>query len=204
VTVLLVDLSNNNPSVDFRRVAAAGVTAVYLKASEGSTFQDHTYRPRAIAARAAGLRVGAYHFARQGPVAAEAGNFCAVVAELDRRDLRPALDVETAPGRTWVDWSRAWNRAVQAELGALPIFYTYPAFADALHADKPIGAGLWLASFGRNDGKEHPYSVPAPWRRTVAHQFTSRARVAGVSGECDLSSAGSLRPLLAHPITGRL
>lgn len=181
-----------------------GIVGVYLKATEGDSFRDHTFESRRREANAAGLRVGAYHFARKGDVTAEASNFVHMVGHLDRRDLRPALDAEVKPGNSWEEWSREWNRQVWRQLKCLPIFYSYPYWIEQLKASKVIGAGLWLASFGSDDGHEHPYSVPAPWGTAVMHQFSSRARVVGVSGNVDISSARSLTPLLANSITGRL
>jgi lysozyme len=207
--VIIVDLSNNNPSVDFERLARVpGLVGVYLKASEGETYRDRTFAERRRQANAAGLRVGAYHYARRRDPAAEAANFVgAVGGELGRRDLRPVLDAEDprTAGHAWDPWARAWNAAVRRRLGVWPGFYSYPWWIGQLRARTPIGGFLWLASYGRNDGTEHPYRVPAPWKRAALHQFSSRARVAGVAGECDLSTVTRrLWPLLAHPIRGRL
>jgi GH25 family lysozyme M1 (1,4-beta-N-acetylmuramidase) len=203
--LLIVDLSNNNGTVDFPRLAKLpGLAGVYLKASEGTSFIDHTFHARREEANAVGLRVGAYHFARFGNVQAEAGLFCRVVEKIERRDLRPALDAEVSPGASAGPWCRAWNQAVRSKLGAGPLLYSYPYWLEQLKSPTPIGYGLWLAAYSRDDGVEHPYSVPAPWRRAVLHQFTSRGHVPGVVGECDVSAGRLLNPLLAHPVGGRV
>jgi GH25 family lysozyme M1 (1,4-beta-N-acetylmuramidase) len=62
----------------------------------------------------------------------------------------------------------------------------------------PIGSGLWLASYGPNDGKRHRYVVPAPWRVAVLHQYTSRGRIGGIY-PLDLNYAAKLQPLFAFP-----
>ena len=206
---LIVDLSNNNGFVDFPRLAAGGIRGVYLKATEGRTYPDGTFRRRRELANAAGLHVGAYHFAApyNGNVPeAEARNFLAAVGKLEDNDLKPALDMEgnrrhPQPDPLYAGWSRAFNRIVKDALGAWPLFYSYPSYIDGMRiGGVPIGGGLWLASFGRNDGAEHGYTVPRPWRRTVLHQFTSNGRVAGVSGHCDVSRCTyGLHPVLARP-----
>lgn len=202
---LVVDLSNNNASVDFARLARVpGLEGVYLKASEGEHFRDATFHARRREANAAGLRVGAYHFGRLSSPAIEAASFVGMVGELDRRDLRPVLDAEVDPGHAWVEWTHEWNAAVRDRLGVGPLFYSYPAWITELQASAPLGYGLWLASYGPDDGHEHGYSVPAPWRKAVLHQFTSRAILPGVHGYCDVSSAARLGPLLARPIAGRI
>jgi lysozyme len=205
VSTLLVDLSNNNGTVDFARLAKVpGIVGVYLKATEGRTFTDWTFHERRLEAERHGLRVGAYHFARFGLCRDEAEHFAHVAGACHRRDLRPALDAEVGSGHGLAGWSREWVRRVWQLTGTLPIFYSFPAWIEAARPDEPIGAALWLAAWGRNDGTEHPYSVPRPWRHVAAHQFTSEGRVPGVTGFCDVSSVRSIRPLLAHPIAGRL
>jgi GH25 family lysozyme M1 (1,4-beta-N-acetylmuramidase) len=186
VSILIIDLSNVNGHVDWRAVKRAGIQAAYLKATEGVTFNDSLYSHHRETAEANGIPTGAYHFARpdRNQALAEAEHFAAIVGHIAEGELRPALDMEQAVDR----------------LGVGPLFYSYPAFVTAnVHPSKPIGYGLWLAAYDRNDGTEHPYTVPAPWKKAVAHQFTSKARVAGVPGFVDLSHAGSIRPLLAHP-----
>lgn len=202
MSTLVVDLSNVNGPVDWAAIRRAGISAAYLKATEGVTFDDGLYESHRRDAAREGIRTGAYHFARpdRNPAADEADHFAAVVDHVDRRDLRPALDLETpAAGVDLEVWARAWNRRVRELLGVGPLFYSFPAFITALRLTRAIGYGLWLAAFGRDDGDEHPFTVPAPWRRAVLHQFTSRARLAGVPGLVDLSNAPTLRPLLAHP-----
>lgn len=205
MSLLVVDISNNNGSVDFARLARVpGLVGVYLKATEGRTFTDSTYAHRAQEARRRGLRVGAYHFARFGDCEREAEHFLNVAGRPDRLGLRPVLDAEAGNGNGRASWCAEWVDRVWKLGGTLPILYSYPAWLDGADFPKPIGEGLWLASYDRNDGAEHPYHVPAPWRRAVLHQFTSRARVPGVAGLADLSSGRSLRPLLAHPLVGAL
>lgn len=203
---MVVDVSSSNGRVDWRRVRAAGIGACYLKASEGVTFDDRLYLGNRDRATAAGLNVGAYHYARPDlhpSSLAEAEHFCKVVSKLGPTDLRPALDLEVFPPG-WEparleEWAREFTQRVKFLLGTGPLFYSYSAFIARMRLGRPIGYGLWLAAYGRDDGSEHPVDVPAPWRRNVAHQFTSRATVAGIPGLVDLSHAVKLRPLLAHP-----
>jgi GH25 family lysozyme M1 (1,4-beta-N-acetylmuramidase) len=42
--------------------------------------------------------------------------------------------------------------------------FHYPSYiTDHVRPDRPIGAGLWLASYGRDDGTDHDAIVPPPW-----------------------------------------
>lgn len=210
--VLLVDLSNNNADpIYWHELKRAGVFGALLKVSEGTGFVDATWPARAHAARAAGLHVGGYHFARPGgsPVA-QAQLFVDHLGPIGRRDLHPALDLETNDGNLTpaqlYKWARDFGAAVHRRTGSRVLWYTYPAFIAEQHWQHPLGngAGLWLADYGPNDGTDHgiPAGLTAPWKRATAHQFTSLGTIAGVNGHVDLSHARSRRAMLAHGLRG--
>lgn len=205
MAVLLLDLSSNNGHVDFHKVKAAGFVGVWLKASEGENFVDQLYSPNRIAALAAGLHVGAYHFARPDlhPKTAEkeACNFCRTVGSLwSEHDLLPVLDFETKAGELtsaqMVEWARTFNAYTKARLQAWPLFYSFPAFIMELKPKLPIGGGLWLASWGPNDGSYHRAKAPKPWAKVLVQQYTSKGRSNGVLGNVDISQAAKLDGLI--------
>ena len=59
-----VDISHWQGAIDWTKVAAAGKKFAYMKASESTDFVDPNYTTNRAQARAAGLLVGAYHFAQ--------------------------------------------------------------------------------------------------------------------------------------------
>jgi lysozyme len=196
----VIDISNVNGAVDWNQVRGAGINAAYIKLSEGVTFDDPESIRHARAARDAGVPFGFYHFARpdNNEPEAEAAH---VFRRLDglEPDLRLALDMEQGnPRASYADWAHRFSQAVHARLGYFPVFYSYGPYIEAMELASAVGSGLWLAAYGRNDGIEHPFTVPAPWRRTIMHQFSSRCRVVGCGSFVDLSHASSLRPLRMH------
>jgi lysozyme len=208
--VKLVDLSNNNPSpIHFGEIKRAGIFGVWMKVSEGVSFTDPDWKARSAAARKAGLHVGGYHFARPGRADArhEADYFCDRLGKVGRRDLRPVLDLEDDGHISSVSlhmWARTFLARVHERTGVRALTYSGPAFIMARQWAETFGtgAGLWLADYGPDDGADHGPHVPRPWRRCVAHQYTSRGRLPGVSGNVDLSHARSRRPILAHGLRG--
>ena len=207
--MLVVDLSSNNRAPNWHLLKQSGVDAVWLKASEGLTWNDPDFQSWRREANRAGLRVGAYHFARPDmhpfESEAEGRHFAATVGQVGRTDLRPVLDYERVSSHGGDErWIRSFNATVKGRLGVGPLFYTYPGLVPSLRLSGPVGYGLWLASYGRNDGKEYPAVVPSPWRKVVAHQFTSCARVAGCDGLVDLSRVYAPSAVLAFPVAGRL
>jgi lysozyme len=194
----VIDLSNNNGAVDFARLYQAGQRRVYLKLTEGTSFVDPTFHELRHRALGAGLMVGAYHFAHphERRAAAELEHFLGQLPqplELNR-DLRPCLDIEQAPASPQVGiWLRSFARDFLARLGLRPLIYSTPSYLESCHIGSPAPGPLWLASYGRDDGVEHKFKIPRPWTLVVAHQFTSRGRVAGVHGPVDVSHV--FRPL---------
>lgn len=161
--------------------------AVVLKATEGLEMKDDRFAEYWEAARAAGLRRGAYHFFRTStdPIA-QARNYIGSVS-LSYNDLPPVLDIETMHrGCTRGEVNRKakqWLEAVKEHYGRTPVIYTSDSYArdildDEIKRDYP----LWIARYN----SEPPSS--APWK---LWQFTDKAVVYGVRGYADLSVCAS-------------
>jgi lysozyme len=207
--VRLIDASQWQGVVDWHKAATVGhVAGAWVKATEGKTLVDPRFATNVREARL-NMRVGVYHFAHpeQNSPVVEALHFTRTVQKIGRRDLRPMLDYEMptklSPAQT-LAWIRSFNRTVHVQLGVLPMFYSYASLIEHLGLKVPVGAGLWLADYGPNNGLEHPVTIPRPWKKAVAVQFTSKGHVPGIAGDVDLTDAASLWPALAYPLKGRL
>src|SRR4029077_59752 len=92
-----LDVSHWQNTIDWLAVAAAGRTFTYIKASEDVDFVDNMYATNRAAANAAGLVIGAYHFAHPeagvGDARARADHFVDT-AKPASGDLLPVLDLE--------------------------------------------------------------------------------------------------------------
>ena len=109
-----IDVSHWQSAIDWSKVAAAGKKFVFMKATESTNFLDPNYASYRAGAKAAGLKVGAYHFAQPTTTAGEA------VAEADwfinqaaprTGELRPVLDLERQNGLSTVamqDWVKSF------------------------------------------------------------------------------------------------
>lgn len=192
--MLIADVSNNNGVLNWQVAATTPrLVGVYVKHGEGRGWEDERAEYNGHNARAHGLAIGYYHFARPdlGDPEPEADHLIRRLATLPPATLPPALDLEHeghAGAHDAVEWARRFNRRVHARIGVWPIFYSYPAFIVGMAPVTPIGGGLWLAATGPNDGKEHAVMPPAPWRNILLHQFTSVGRLNGHEGNIDLSA----------------
>lgn len=179
------DVSNNNGHVDFAKAHAAGYRFVWLKASEGTSFTDRFFLDNVRRAKAAGLKVGAYHFLNQASASAQANHFAALVrkAGLGKGDLLPVADVEKEGVSPAL--GGAFVSALRHELGVSPLIYTFPGFANPWPSK--FGCKLWIAHFGAS----RP-TIPGPWSEYAAWQHSSTASVPGVSGNADVNVAPGL------------
>jgi lysozyme len=179
-----IDVSENNGQVDWARVAQAGFTFAYARATLGRESSDPTLETNRKGARAHGLRFGAYHLPYPGNSSAQqqAEHFLSV-AKPRPGDLLPAIDVEnkTPPDTAeakfsrdeLVAWLRAWLNAVEAKIGAKPVIYTNPGWWSSRLKNADLsGHPLWLADYTKNDP-----TIPRPWKKYAIWQHSQSGRV---------------------------
>ncbi len=185
-----IDVHGGKGNVVWQLVASSGIRFAFVKATEGVSFNDPLYQRNVAAAKAAGLPVGPYHFARpdnNDPVR-EARHFHSVIAGTGFT-APPALDFETHAPRLRPSAMTQWATEFLDELDRLGhhqrVFYTYPSFWHTDMGDpapaavfKPGVLGWW-AEYGPTA------HYPAGWARWV-WQHSSSGHVPGVSGLVDM------------------
>ena len=181
-----LDLSAHNGVPDFDSIAAAGYTFVYLKASEGVSHRDAAFMRNYLAARRAGLLVGAYHFFRfDSDGARQAANFLGAISSAELQ-LPWAIDIE--------EWGNPVETAtaIVAERLATMIAMVAPRRGAGMiytnkngdarfvrgHYDDDDMIDLWICSF------TDPPLTRRPWR---IWQHSHSGHVPGVSGKVDLN-----------------
>lgn len=127
-----IDVSHWQNTIDWTQVAASGVRFAFVKATDGRSYVDPMYEANRAGAAAAGVTIGAYHYARPDRSAndaiAEADHFVDVAAPAPG-DLLPVLDLEVAGGLSTEEitaWTLAWLNEVTLRTGVKPIVYTSP------------------------------------------------------------------------------
>ena len=195
VTLEGIDVSHYQGAIDWPSVAAAGKRFAIMKVTEGQTYVDPGYATNHAGARATGLPVSAYHFARpmttRGDAVVQADWFVNNAALLPG-DLVPALDLEQTGGLSVSDlqaWVGAWLGEVTAKLGVRPMIYASPSFWTSSMGDTTMFADqgysvLWIAHWGTSS----PTLPAANWggHGWTFWQYTSTGSVAGISGNVDL------------------
>ena len=196
-----IDVSHWQGTIDWASVADAGPRFVFMKATDDTDYVDPTFATNRAQARANGLSVGAYHFARpdpsRGDARREARHFVDV-ADPEPGDLLPVLDIETSQGlgHTGVTrWARTWVRVVRSLTGVTPLVYTSPYGWATRTGDTRMlardGAPLWVAHWGVSSP-----TLPANgWDGNgwVVWQHTSSGHVSGIRGDVDLDRLSGTR-----------
>lgn len=193
-TIPGIDVSHWQGTINWSRVAASGRRFVFLKATDDTNYIDPTFATNRAAARAAGLLVGAYHFARPDPSPGDAraeARFFVRVADPKPGGLLPVLDIETSKGLDQAGvtrWARTWATEVESLTGVDPMVYTSPYGWMTRTGDTRVlardGSPLWVAHWGVSS----PLVPAADWdgRGWVVWQTTSSGQVPGIAGRVDL------------------
>lgn len=180
-----IDVSNNSGSINFSDVKSDGVEYVYVKATEGQSYQDSYMDTFYKDCKSNGLKVGAYHFlVGTSTPEAQAQNFYQKIKDYDW-DLVPMMDVETNFSGLSDYVVRFISTFVQLSPLKLGI-YSYTSFisnltdAEATIKDMPF----WEANYNNN-----PWNLANTFfTNRVGHQYTETGSIAGVNGDCDVNS----------------
>lgn len=191
-----LDVSEWQGTISWSQVAASGKSFAMIRASAGSLTRDATYAVNRPAAKAAGLKIAAYHFANPDSAANDAlneANWFLQNATPASGEMIPALDVEVTNGLSVSEmqaWVGTWLRRVEAVTGVRPMIYTSPNFwATSMGDTRQFSDGgytvLWVAHW---TSAAQP-TVPAQnWggRGWTFWQYTSSGTAPGISGNVDL------------------
>lgn len=195
-----IDVSHHNGTINWTKVKSSvpPVSFVYIKATQGIGYKDPANIVNANGAKAAGIKIGYYHFAslnNTADIAKDATNeanwFNATMKTLPASDLLPVLDIETNEKQLNTQQVQLWistflNR--MKELGHMNMMlYSYkPFFDDNLPANHPFGSiPLWLAQY-RNVAAP---SLPHGWTNYTVWQYSAKEKVSGINADCDMNKA---------------
>jgi GH25 family lysozyme M1 (1,4-beta-N-acetylmuramidase) len=176
-TLLGIDVSQSQGTIDFAQVRGAGFCFCICKASEGADYQDPSFvgnlqRIRDLAPGAP-FYAGAYHFARPDHRTGRSGGetegkwFCKVLQatarslgiSLTQDFIEPVLDMETydkSDSSDNVAWIDGFLGVVQSELGRTGMVYSGPNYwlSQVADSDKFALAGvpLWQVKYNSRGG----------------------------------------------------
>lgn len=177
-----IDLSKYQGTVDFHKVKASGVTYVFIRATEGNTYQDANFEVNFASARAAGLATGVYHFYEtDDEPLSQLENFKSIVS-LSPGDLPPVIDIEKLHKQeksNLVENIGIFLKGLESHYGVKPILYSGRNFSNEYltqFGDYP----LWLAEYEVDEP-----SLPEGWSNWTFWQWSQSSTVSGIDGQVD-------------------
>ncbi|HXC06213.1 MAG TPA: GH25 family lysozyme [Bacteroidia bacterium] len=197
-TILGVDVSSYEGTINWSQVKAAGYTFAFAKATEGVGLTDSYFVGNQVNGKAAGMVMGAYHFAHpeNNTAVAEANYFLGVAGPYIKSCyLPPVLDLEDPPSGPSLStyftsaqltaWVQTWMTTVQNATGIAPIIYIGPSNASYVNSSLNTW-GLWIDDYSSSP------TAPPPnigvWTTWDFKQYSWVGTVPGISGtaNCDM------------------
>jgi len=212
--IRIIDVSSSQNPIYWAKVRAAGYEYAIVKLTEGATEESPTWKRHAEDAAAAGLKVGYYHYAwpGDGDAEEEAHWFLEHMRQVPTPQLVPWLDLEEEgepwngfehSGATLSAWSAQWLAEVTGEVGGAGIYggntaellvpgyglaaYSYwtPHYVPrSIIADCQASDPVSVCAARKIHRPKHRNSM---WPSWDIWQWTSRGRVPGIEGNCDLN-----------------
>lgn len=180
MTVKGVDISSVQANVDFNWLVGQGIQFVIVKCFTGNDGKDPFYEKNIAGAKAAGLKVGIYHFIYPLPTdPAHPGRDALTQARMhyEAAGDQPIVccDLEWPEPQDWSKWKcsaaqiNQWTLDYLAEYerlsGVRPIIYTYYFYGKTLNLPPQFADyKLWIANFS------FPPAIPHPWTDWVMQQ----------------------------------
>lgn len=202
MTVRIIDVSHHQGAIDWRKVAAGGISAAYCKVTQGATFRDDRWPENRDNARAAGLKLAGYHFLTSTtPVADQARN---LFIHLSNRDIPVIVDCEeqrneigqvvSAPtlGMVRRFIAECVNLRMRVSMLYLPRWYWrqlgspdlggFPPLIQSAYGDDPRGS--WVELYPGDDSPRWDYDG----EEVAILQFGQRGEVDGITGLVDVDA----------------
>ncbi|MCW2545803.1 MAG: glycoside hydrolase family 25 [Mycobacterium sp.] len=179
--------------INWNSVRAQGARFVFVKVSEGNSYENPYAANDIGGARAAGLYVTGYHFARPrlplSTATSDARTFAALMGNVKvAGTLPPVLDMETTGGLSAANataWMKAFVTALQNATGRTPMIYSGAWFWKGYlnnpkgFSQYPVWAAQYTGGIGPNLFGDFQYSTF--W------QYTDAAKINGIKGGVDNS-----------------
>ena len=181
-----IDVSNHNGNINWSKVKADGVEVVYIKATEGTTYQDPWLNSHYAGAKGVGLLTGFYHFlVGTSHPESQAHNFYNQIKS-KKNDLLPCLDIETT-GYNVSDYALRFLKKFKELSGMSMVIYTGAYFSrDNLPLEIKKNYPLWLAHYGVEPWGSNLITL-AGFTKLAGHQYTETGKVDGINTNVDMN-----------------
>jgi GH25 family lysozyme M1 (1,4-beta-N-acetylmuramidase) len=190
--ILGIDVSHYEGTVNWVQAKTKPIRFAWAKATEGTTYTDPDFVNNEVTGTAAGVAIGAYHFARpeDNTAAAEASYFLSVAGPyINACSLPPSLDLEDPPSgpslqssftsAALTQWVQDWVTAVKTQTGITPVIYI--GASNAAYLNSSINTyPLWMSN--PNGCPTTPPASMGVWTDWAFKQYSWTGTVPGITG----------------------
>lgn len=208
INLLVVDLSHWDPAKNYAQVKANGVVGVIYKSTQGTGYQDPTYKSQKKKALDAGLLWGSYHFGDDSDPDYQANNYISFTQP--SADELICLDFEdNGSSSMGINQAQNFISAVESTLNRDQqcVFYSGNRVKDLLGSKRNAFLGarrLWLAQYGNTPVCQASWTTYWLWQYTDGTYGPTPHTVDGCdAGGVDCNSySGSSEQLISEWATG--
>ena len=188
-------------NINWTMVPTSNIIYAWAKATEGLTYIDADFDYNEINGTAAGVYIGAYHFAHPDThpglsgADQEAAYFLAKAGPYIKTNgnyLVPMLDAEVASPGTQANvsaWVNEWcndivNYGISNGITLKPVVYTYQSWASSYLNSTVTNWPLWMASPNGQNPQTGAPTATTPWPTWTLWQYGG-GTISGIEGACD-------------------
>lgn len=182
-----IDISNHQGIIDWDKVKSwegNPIQFIYIKATEGATFQDKSYNKNVTGAKANNYKIGSYHYFKTSSSPKDQFDNFKKTIDLQKQDLIPVVDVEEINRHFTSSFHKNLKEflvLVEKHCGTKPIIYSFNAFYNKHLAHKYKEYRFIIGRYG----VEEP--IMADKGNWHIWQFTDKASIEGISKKVDLN-----------------
>jgi lysozyme len=182
-----IDVSHHQGIIDWPKVKKwrdKEISFVYIKATEGSTYQDKRYKQNFLEAKKTGFLVGSYHYFRTTSTPQhQFENFIKNINP-EAQDLIPMIDLEE--NNNWSDKEYISNlkiflHLIENHFGSKPLLYSVQGFYNT-YIQNEFNSYHW--NIARYNVKQ-PHLLDK--NRWSIWQFSDKGRINGINKNVDLN-----------------
>ena len=181
-----IDVSNHNQQINWSQVKSSGVECVYIKATEGTTYQDPYLNSHYNGAKSVGILTGFYHFlVGSSSPETQAENFYNNIKDKEN-NLLPCVDLEHSNNEPseFMDYALRFIQKFKALSSKDICIYACPSFIEEKLDSRLAKYPLWCAHYG----VDRPGFTKVWGSSYAGHQYTEKGSVPGVTGNVDMNN----------------
>lgn len=194
-----MDISHYEGAIDWDQVkTAAGMSFVYMKATESTDYTDETFATNWAGASRAGLMKGAYHFYDFCKGGAEQAALFVKTVPAEAGALPPTIDLEQSNSCAKLPAKDAFRKDLAVFIAALksaykvdPVLYVNGSIYSAYFQGENDPDKIWIADIRHQSPQVPGGAAWAFW------QYDWHGKVPGITGEVDLDVFNGTPEVLA-------